>query len=138
MHQNTPWYKEGLHFGCQRCGGCCTGEPGYIWVSDEEVTEIAQSLGMNIGAFVTNYTRLAHRGRTLRERPDGSCVLFDKQQGCLLYDKRPRQCRSWPFWRSNVANAKSWKDLGKTCPGIGTGQSFTPEQVNSLSAMIDI
>lgn len=139
MDQKNPWYvKEGLRFSCQRCGGCCTGDPGFIWVSDEEITEISAAMGLNIGAFVTNYTRLAHRGRTLRERPDGSCVLFDKERGCILYDKRPRQCRSWPFWRSNVKTPKAWNELRDACPGINEGPAFTPEQVIQMSAMIDI
>ena len=27
-----PWYRDGLRFACTRCGACCTGAPGYVWV----------------------------------------------------------------------------------------------------------
>ena len=32
---NTPWYADGLPFTCTQCGDCCTGDPGYVWVTDE-------------------------------------------------------------------------------------------------------
>ena len=32
-----PWFKEGLKFECQRCGRCCRGEPGVIWVNKKEI-----------------------------------------------------------------------------------------------------
>ena len=31
-----PWFKEGLKFECQRCGRCCRGEPGVIWVNKKK------------------------------------------------------------------------------------------------------
>ena len=38
------WYADGLHFTCQQCGRCCTGEPGYVWVSRAELRLIARFL----------------------------------------------------------------------------------------------
>jgi Fe-S-cluster containining protein len=131
---SPQWYQQGLRFHCQRCGGCCSGEPGYIWVSDEEISRFSESLNMTIGSFIANYTRLAHRGRTLKERPDGSCVLFDKERGCILYDKRPSQCRSWPFWRSNIASRRDWESLRTGCPGIDQGAVFTPSEIHEISS----
>src|SRR5438105_3224904 len=29
---SEPWYQDGLRFSCTRCGHCCTGEPGFVWV----------------------------------------------------------------------------------------------------------
>ena len=41
---SRKWYADGLHFSCQQCGGCCTGEPGYVWVSRDELGLIAEFL----------------------------------------------------------------------------------------------
>src|SRR5207248_8895996 len=35
-----PWYQDGLAFTCTRCGKCCTGEPGFVWVTDDELAAI--------------------------------------------------------------------------------------------------
>ena len=45
-----PWYQDGLHFSCTRCGHCCTGEPGYVWVTDEELAAIAAHRGETLDA----------------------------------------------------------------------------------------
>ena len=38
--RGDPWYREGLRFECIRCGGCCTGFPGTVRVTNEEIEEI--------------------------------------------------------------------------------------------------
>ena len=35
------WYDAGLKFQCTRCGACCTGAPGYVWVNGEEIARLA-------------------------------------------------------------------------------------------------
>jgi len=39
-----PWYQDGLRFKCTGCGQCCTGSPGYVWVSPEEAEAMAKHL----------------------------------------------------------------------------------------------
>ena len=41
------WYEQGLRFTCTTCGNCCTGGPGYVWVTDEEVDRLAAHLGLS-------------------------------------------------------------------------------------------
>ena len=36
-----PWYAEGLKFTCTQCGNCCTGGPGFVWISREEIRRLA-------------------------------------------------------------------------------------------------
>ena len=40
-----PWFQDGLHFECTQCGKCCTGEPGFVWVNDEEIDKLAKFRG---------------------------------------------------------------------------------------------
>src|SRR5262245_14353296 len=116
-----PWYADGLRFTCTRCGHCCTGDPGFVWVDGEELAAIAERLGEPVEEVTALYTRVAHRGRTLREKSDGDCVFYDTEAGCTIYDVRPRQCRTWPFWPSNLKSAAAWERTKSTCPGAGQG-----------------
>ena len=40
------WYRDGLQFECTQCGNCCTGDPGYVWVTPEEIKAIAAKDGI--------------------------------------------------------------------------------------------
>src|SRR2546422_530762 len=105
----NPWYSAGLRFECTRCGNCCTGEPGYVWLDAKEVKDIAAAVELSEAEFQAAYTKKTPRGLSLREKPSGDCVFFDRQRGCTIYAIRPQQCRTWPFWESNVASPKSWE-----------------------------
>src|SRR6516165_2359859 len=95
-----PWYQEGLRFRCTRCGHCCTGAPGYVWVNDEEIAAIAGHRGDDVDEFRTMHVRQVGSRQSLREKANGDCIFYDKYQGCTIYPVRPKQCRTWPFWES--------------------------------------
>src|SRR5262249_1390597 len=42
---SEPWYQDGLRFECTRCGKCCSGFPGFVWVSEAELQAIADFRG---------------------------------------------------------------------------------------------
>jgi uncharacterized protein len=126
---DQPWYKDGLRFRCTRCGNCCTGAPGYVWTSDEELAAIAEFRGESLEEVEGLYTRMANRGRTLREKANGDCVFYEKGQGCTIYPVRPRQCRTWPFWASNVVTPEAWQKTCKVCPGSGQGELISAEEI---------
>jgi len=123
------WYKDGLNFTCTRCGNCCTGEPGFVWVDDTEIVAIATFRCEFVEEAQGLYTREAARGRTLRERPSGDCIFFERKNGCTIYPVRPRQCRTWPFWASNVASPVSWERTKAMCPGAGHGELISAEEI---------
>ncbi len=129
------WFGEGLHFECTRCGNCCKGEPGLVRVTDEEVLALAAFAGLDEHAFRDQYThRLSSGGTTLRERSDHACVFWREEVGCLVYSVRPRQCRTWPFWRANVASEAHWRLAARTCPGIDSGPRHDAEAIREASA----
>lgn len=123
------WYQDGLRFRCTRCGNCCTGPPGYVWVNDEELAALAEFRGEPLDEVAGLYTRSAGKRRTLREKTDGDCVFYDKEAGCTVYAARPRQCRTWPFWESNVATPETWEATCAVCPGAGRGDLIPPEEI---------
>ena len=133
---SEPWYQDGLRFTCTRCGHCCTGEPGYVWVNDEEVAAIARFRGEEPAELAARHTRIGPRGPTLREKGNGDCVFFDRQAGCTIYPVRPRQCRTWPFWESHVKTPADWDRLREACPGAGQGELISAEEITARIKVI--
>ena len=128
-----PWYASGLRFACRRCGACCTGTPGYVWLRGDEAARIASRLGMEYGGFLARCTRPVDDGVSLTEEADGRCVLFEDGVGCRAYEARPRQCRTWPFWGRIVATPGAWQRESADCPGMNSGELTGPEEIERLS-----
>ncbi len=102
---------------------------GFVWVNDAEVQAIADFRGEPVDEVLGLATRLTSRGRTLREKANGDCVYFDRTAGCTIYPVRPRQCRTWPFWASNVATPEAWQQTCEICPGSGQGELIPVEEI---------
>jgi len=137
---DKPWYSDGLRFECTQCGNCCTGAPGYVWVNEAEMKAIAEVIGeKDLDQFERLYTRKVGVRKTLKEYPNGDCVFFDpEKRGCTVYDARPRQCRSWPFWDSNLRREENWKETCENCPGAGKGKLYSIEHIDEQRKMIRI
>jgi Fe-S-cluster containining protein len=134
-----PWYHEGLRFSCTQCGNCCTGAPGYVWVNKEEIETLAAAMGQDVAEFEEMYVRKVGIRKSLREYPNGDCVFFDTDsRSCSVYQARPRQCRSWPFWDSNLRTEGDWEATGEHCPGCGKGRLYTLEEIETQRGKIRI
>jgi len=118
--------KEGYQFAfdpsaCSGCNGaCCRGESGYIWVNRAEIEAIVEHLGIDLELFASRYLRRVRGRYSLREYEiapgDFACIFFDpKAQGCTIYEVRPKQCATFPFWSQY---SKDFKELEQECPGI--------------------
>lgn len=126
---DEPWYQNGLRFTCTQCGKCCTGDPGYVWVTDEEIMALAAALGEPRREFEEFHTRKARGKVTLREKANGDCVFYDQNRGCTVYSIRPQQCRTWPFWESNLRTPEDWERTERVCPGSGEGELIPVEEI---------
>ena len=136
---DTPWYQNGLCFSCTQCGNCCTGSPGVVWVTDEEIAEIARITGKTVGEIRLFHTRIVGGRVSLREHPNGDCTFFDPEhRRCTVYEARPVQCRTWPFWNSNLESSAAWEGVKRECPGVGHGEFFSLEEVNRRAREIEI
>ncbi len=132
--ETSVWYADGLRFTCTRCGACCTGAPGYVWVTDEELERIAEFLGCDVREVRHRYTKRARAGRTLIEQENGDCVFYDRQgKACTIYPVRPVQCRTWPFWPGNVANPQAWAATCQICPGAGRGRLHSADEITQAA-----
>lgn len=126
-----PWYKDGLKFECTQCGDCCSGAPGYVWVSEAEIAELAKAMNMELETFRDRFIRRVGARFSLVEYSDGDCILLDPEtRKCLAYSGRPTQCRTWPFWNSNLRNESDWETTCEVCPGAGKGKLYTLGQID--------
>ncbi len=117
-------YKKGFDFSfdekaCEKCGGkCCTGESGNVFVSEEEVRVLRQNLGLNEEEFALKFLRKKGFKTSFKEvefEGGYACVFFDTiRRNCKIYEYRPAQCRSFPFW--NYYKDRK-EELKKECIG---------------------
>jgi Fe-S-cluster containining protein len=136
------WYADGLRFSCTQCGNCCSGPPGTVWVTAEEGQRIARRLGVDQGTFYERYARPVGKRWSLRERPFGDgldCILLDRDRVpgravCSVYEDRPRQCRSWPFWPENLRSLRHWERARDRtpCPGMDQGRLYGVEEIRVM------
>ncbi len=128
------WYADGLHFSCQQCGRCCTGEPGYVWVSRVEVGLIAKFMKVSEDDLRAKHIRRVGLRVSLTEMPNGDCTFLKdgkEGRGCEIYSVRPLQCRTWPFWNLNLRSQNSWNQAATTCLGMNKDQLHSFEQIEA-------
>lgn len=114
-----PWYRDGLHFECTGCGGCCTGADGYVWLTEREIVAIADYLRLDLDTFGKQFLRRVGRSRfsLLEDRRSGDCIFLEEKR-CSIYSVRPKQCRTFPFWHDNLASTGNWRSTARGCEGI--------------------
>lgn len=123
--------SDGLRFECTGCGKCCTMD-GDVWLAPEESEAISAHLNMaNVSAFEALYSResvASKDGKWLclvrgtetnveppspiipsSSTPQKGCVFLDPFGKCSIYDVRPVQCRTYPFWPSLLESPEIWR-----------------------------
>jgi hypothetical protein len=125
------FFEQGLCFQCTGCGHCCSGYPGFVYLSEHDVHELAAHLDLDLTVFLRRHTRIVRirdeRRLSLIEKAPVDCVFYTDR--CTVYPARPYQCRSFPFWDTVLTSADEWERTGRTCPGIGTGQLHSAEKI---------
>ena len=136
----NKWYIGGLHFECTQCGGCCSGpEEGVIWITKPEIEKAAKYLGMTESEFRKKCLRKIGFRVSIKENPQTKdCIFLVKingSKGCAIYDCRPTQCRTWPFWSYNLRSPDDWNTAAKKCPGINKGKLHTFDEIEKRKNM---
>ena len=132
MEENQSFYADGLHFSCTRCSACCRHEPGYVFLSKTDVVRLAEAFSISPEKFVDIYCRAIDIGGfsriSLNEKKNYDCIFWEGE-GCSVYDYRPLQCVSYPFWSSNLISKENWDELASSCPGINKGERYSLEEI---------
>ncbi len=131
------FYEKGLRFECQGCRYCCSAEPGYVFLSEQDIKRLSDGLSMDRQTFIDTYCRLVDMGAfkmvSLLEKENYDCI-FLTDGGCKVYPYRPRQCETYPFWAHVLEDEETWKNEGKSCPGIGKGKLYTKKEIEAKIA----
>eukprot|EP00550_Attheya_septentrionalis_P007372 CAMPEP_0198295318 /NCGR_PEP_ID=MMETSP1449-20131203/27147_1 /TAXON_ID=420275 /ORGANISM="Attheya septentrionalis, Strain CCMP2084" /LENGTH=284 /DNA_ID=CAMNT_0043995593 /DNA_START=161 /DNA_END=1012 /DNA_ORIENTATION=+ len=121
---SLPWYEKGLEFSCTGCSKCCKVD-GDVWLAPEEVTNIVNYLRnendedvTSIDTFRKKYVRAElspedgdpSQSWMCLKRNDGACTFLDPLGQCRIYDVRPVQCSTYPFWPSLLEDSEAWEE----------------------------
>ena len=77
------WYRDGLRFECTQCGKCCTGAPGYVWLTIPEIYRIAEFLGIPCVTIAKKVEVTSGKVRIERVVTDGYEVV-ESPMPCLI------------------------------------------------------
>jgi len=127
------WYEKGLKFGCTGCGQCCTGSPGYVWLTDKDIKTFTDHLQISREEFLKTYCRQVHGRISLLEDPNNYDCIFLKGERCTAYGARPRQCRTFPFWKDNMRSPTAWQIARRSCEGVDNpeGKHYTRSEIDA-------
>ena len=101
-HKDYPYKFDEVR--CSTCeGNCCIGESGYIWITKDEIDALANYKDISVEEVISNDLRKVGYKYSINEvqlsKDNFACKFFDlNKKQCGIYDVRPSQCRTFPFW----------------------------------------
>jgi Fe-S-cluster containining protein len=103
-----------------------------VFLSEKDLNKLASELKMDKYSFLSVYCRWIEREQgveylSLKEKSNYDCVFWDS--GCTVYQSRPLQCRTFPFWKSILCSAEAWEAAAISCPGINSGPLRSYEEI---------
>jgi len=130
------FYADGLRFSCRpECRYCCGVEPGYVFLTPDDIDRLTEHLRLEVPLFLHQYCRKVPMGSfhyiSLIETVHHDCI-FLSEHGCTVYEARPIQCATYPFWNTILVDRKTWEQESSWCPGIGTGRLYSRDEIDQL------
>jgi uncharacterized protein len=122
-----------LRFSCQGCNGCCHihGENRWVYLTARELKAMAAALDLRPAEFGQRYC-LKQGGQQALRFASPLCPLHDGK-GCRVYQARPLQCATWPFWPENLYSRRAWATkVAAFCPGADQGRLWTGEEIKMI------
>lgn len=116
--ETKPWFDDGLRFKCTGCGKCCTGSPGYVYLSRKDLESLSAHFGLTEEQFTQKYARSIDGQYALLDRAGSTDCLFLKNNQCSVYEARPTQCRTFPWWVYHLREPSDWEAASQRCEGI--------------------
>ncbi len=129
-HDEIITKLEKRDFKCQQCSRCCRKEPGIVMLTEEDFENARKNLEMTAKDFLSQCCREVYRDSEtfvgLIEKKNYDCIFWS--DGCIIYEDRPLQCRTFPFWPYLVEDDDAWFYEKNRCPGLNKPGTFTTEQ----------
>lgn len=105
---------------CEICeANCCSGESGIISFTKDEMAKISSFLQISNEQFLSDFCRKTGYKYSIKEiQMNGkyNCIFLSENK-CDIYDIRPKQCKTFPFWDIFKDNSNIGY-LEKECIGI--------------------
>lgn len=129
-----PWYSDGLRFTCTMCGKCCRSHDDYevVYLSSHDIERLSDHFGLSRRKFLFEYTERDGPWRILKWPNQEHCI-FLTEAGCSVYDARPTQCRTWPFWEETLEEAVWHEEVVPFCPGAGEGRLYSLVEIQRIA-----
>ena len=129
------FWHDGLRFECQGSGRCCKarGRYGYIYLTLADRRRLAAALGIPTGQLTRRYCEKTEGHWHLRH-PERDCQFLAERR-CGVYEARPSQCRTWPFWPENMTPRVWRREVAGYCPGVGCGRLHTADEIRATLAL---
>lgn len=125
-----------MRFECQEsCGGhCCKVKGGFVFLTYDDAAKLEKHTGLPRRSFsqVGVFTSTRFSNKPISARFMDGCRFLENGK-CTVYEARPVQCRTFPYWPENVASPEKWYGLAAECPGIGKGTE--PDGVDLLATL---
>jgi Fe-S-cluster containining protein len=119
LPKNKWWSSlSSMPFDCTSCGKCCKTK-GSVWMSPTETLHAARFLTMSTEAFIYQYASHTLAGDDdnehevwiqIKNDPTGTACVFLENNQCRIYEARPVQCSSYPFWSHLMKSEAAWDD----------------------------
>jgi Fe-S-cluster containining protein len=137
-----------MNFECQASckGKCCTvswkDSDSYVFLTKQDRERLSKFLGVPETDFAK---QSFFTGTRFFSKPSKQWVLtiketcpFLKDGQCSVYEARPTQCRTFPYWPENFAPDLDFKhELELYCPGIGKGTSRKAKYYLAMQELAD-
>jgi Fe-S-cluster containining protein len=132
------FYVDGLKFSCKRCSSCCRYDQGFVYLSKKDLKNLSSALKIDEENVISEYCRWVSNWNgdavlSLKEKSNYDCILWDS--GCTVYQERPLQCVTFPFWASILADKKCWESAAESCPGMNYGQLHTMAEIEEAGEL---
>jgi len=109
---------DGVEFNCKQCGHCCRRE-GLVFLTTEDLHQLQDYFKLDHAQLKEKYLSTYNRQLILKEHPSGGCVFAREPDGrCPIYEVRPHQCRTYPYWPEAIIDKNWFIDESRLCPGI--------------------
>ncbi len=134
------FYENGLKFECTQCSNCCRFDPGYVFLSYNDLERLIKYFNITETEFIEKYCRKVdmgvHNRLSLIEKTNYDCIFWSNG-GCEIYEARPLQCRSYPFWKPFLVDRISWDNESLSCPGMNHGKLVSKEAIEDWLLLRD-
>ncbi|KAI9913709.1 hypothetical protein PsorP6_005344 [Peronosclerospora sorghi] len=141
------WSLSRDELSLHKCGQCCTGNRGHVRVNERECQELAQATNLSLIELRRRYTREieeedADGQKTthfvLKQTSDDRQCIFLQGSKCSVYNARPTQCRTFPWWPQHLVSDYDWQVAAAKCEGINANYEQQEGDSNPTYSFNDV